>query len=114
MFNYSGIFSKIKQSASALSYGALYLSVALSPTLVHAQYKLKAGKGPFAKIVTWFQQLVDFMDGPFGEIVIVASLLLGVAVWVFAPKSGAVGLFLRGVVGGIIILNLAAWITSFR
>lgn len=69
--------------------------------------------GPFAKLGSWFQQYVDFIDGPFGKAVVIIALVIATAIWMFAPKEGMTSMALRIVVGGFVIFNVSAIIASF-
>jgi len=86
-------------------------SLGASPAL--AGYDLGTSEGPFSLITNWMQNFVDFMDGPAGVAMVVVSLIVGVAVWIWAPKSGAVGLIFRVVIGAIVVLNVGTWMASF-
>jgi len=92
---------------------ALLISL-LTTAYAHAGYSLGgSGSGPFAKLTEWMQDFIDFMDGPMGIGIVVISLILGVVVWIWAPKSGAVGVLVRVVIGAIVILNVGTWMASF-
>lgn len=73
-----------------------------------------SGSTTFAKLTAWFQDFVNFMDGPFGLAVVIISLILAVCTWMFVPKEGIAGPVLRVVVGAIVILNVTTFIASFR
>lgn len=65
------------------------------------------------KFEKFIQDWVSFFSGPFGVAVVVGSIILAVAVFVFAPKQGAMGLFARAVVAGVVILNLGSFMGGF-
>jgi len=86
----------------------------LTGVYAHAGYSLGGStSGTFGKLTQWMQEYVDFMDGPAALAVIVVSIIVAVCAWIWAPKSGAVGVLVRVVVGGIVILNVATWVASF-
>jgi type IV secretory pathway VirB2 component (pilin) len=67
----------------------------------------------FAGLTTWMQNFVGFLNGPFGTMVVVVSLILAFATWTMAPREGIVGPALRVVVSAIVILNVATWMGTF-
>lgn len=58
------------------------------------------------KVATFLQLLVDFAGGPGVALIVILSLIIGVAIWIVAPKSGAIMYLLRAIVGGIGIMNV--------
>ncbi len=70
--------------------------------------------GLFAKMGAFFQEVVDLMEGPFAIAMIVLSMVFAVAVFVWAPRSGALAVALRVVVGAFVIFSIPAWISAFR
>jgi len=44
--------------------------------------------------------------GPGVALIVIVSLIVGVAIWIVAPKSGAISYLLRAIVGGIGIMNV--------
>ncbi|WKB50505.1 hypothetical protein [Eleftheria terrae] len=111
-----GILQTMKSRASKLgpqlAPGAAVL--ALATDAMAGESIGSAGTGPFGMITEWLQMLVDFMDGPFGLAAVIISLLIAYCTWMFAPKEGIVGPTLRIAVGGIVVLNVGAWIASLR
>jgi hypothetical protein len=91
--------------------GGLFAILVAAPA--YAGYSIGTSTGPFALLTNWMQTFVDFMDGPAGIAVVVISLVAGVATWIWAPKSGAVGLILRIIMGAIVIMNIGTWMVSF-
>ncbi len=69
--------------------------------------------GPFAKLGSWLQDYVDFMDGPFAVAAVVLSLILALALWNFSPREGIMAVAMKAVITGIVILNIGTWISSF-
>lgn len=57
------------------------------------------------KVATFLQLVVDFAGGPGVAMIVILSLIVGVAIWIVAPKSGAIMYLLRAIVGGIGIMN---------
>ncbi len=79
----------------------------------NAGYDIQAPTtGPFIKLGNWFQDYIDFMDGPFGTMVVVLSIVFGIIAWNFAPKEGFMEKALKGVVSGIVLLNIGTWMGS--
>lgn len=100
---------------SIVSFKAMVVAV-VSVVLAapaYAGYALGGGTGTFGKLTQWMQDYVDFMDGPAAIAMIVVSIIIAVCAWVWAPKSGAVGVLLRVVVAGIVVLNIGTWMASF-
>jgi hypothetical protein len=94
---------------------AAYLFVLLTPVYVYAGTNIGTTSSPFfTKIVRAGQALVDFFEGPFALIFVVIGSILAIVIWVAAPKSGAVGLLGRAVVGGIVILDIPALISLYK
>ena len=101
---------------SIVSFKAALTAVmfALIAGPVFAGYSLGgSSSGPFGKITQWMQDYIDFMDGPAALGIIVVSIIVAVCALIWAPKSGAVGVLLRVVVGGMIMLNIGTWVASF-
>ena len=93
-------------------FAALMAVFLAGPTF--AGYSLGgSSSGPFGKLTQWMQDYVDFMDGPAALAIIVVSIIIAVCAWIWAPKSGAVGILVRVVIGGIVILNIGTWVVSF-
>ena len=65
------------------------------------------------KFEEYMQDWINFFSGPFGVAVVVGSIILAVSIFVFAPKQGAMGLFGRAVVAGIVIVNLTTIVAGF-
>lgn len=60
-------------------------------------------------LTTFIQTWVNFATGPWAVAVIAISLVIGIVTWILAPREGWLGWVARGVIGGIILLNLAPW-----
>lgn len=89
---------------------------ALMSSLAYAQEEVDIGtvdNEGFDLIVEWFQSFVNFMAGPAGIAVVVVSLVVAVATWVFAPREGLLGPVMRVAVGALVILNIGTWITTW-
>lgn len=72
--------------------------------------------GPLAKVTKLMQELVDFLGGAGILFVVFVSAVVGVGLWVIAPKAGsqAMGYIARTAVGAIVLLNLALLITWYQ
>ncbi len=78
-----------------------------------AAYNIGTTSQPWSqKIALWFQELVNLMEGPIGKALVFLSLLFVIAAWMWDPRNGAMGWAIRVVVGAILIINLAAFISS--
>jgi hypothetical protein len=78
-----------------------------------AGYTLPTGTetGFLQQVVTKMQEIASFVSSPLGAMVVLAAFIIAAASWVFAPKSGAVGLGLRAVAAGIVVFNITALIS---
>jgi len=105
---------RMKERVKTAAKCAAILGIMMGAQAAFAGYSIgSGGGGTFALLRTWFQDFVDFMDGPFGIAAVVISLVLAFATWAFAPKEGIVGPVLRIAMSGIVILNVATWMGSF-
>lgn len=93
---------------------ALFLALATSAQFAAAGPSIGSGGGSnFAVLRQWLQNFVDFMAGPFGLAVVIISIVIGFATWAMLPKEGIVGVIMRVVVAGIVIINVGTWVASF-
>jgi len=60
-------------------------------------------------LTAFIQSWVNFATGPWAVAVIAISLVVGIVVWMLMPREGWLGWVARGLIGGIILMNLAAW-----
>ncbi len=95
---------------SAFSAGAPSLARAATGAYTLPSVTLPSA---FGNIVTWMQNFVTFMTGPFGTAVVALSIVIAFAVWVFAPREGIVGPVARVVVAGFVLMNVATWMGLF-
>lgn len=70
--------------------------------------------GPLDGLIQAMQSVMNFLTGPIAVFVLAGSLMVAVALWMFAPKDGMMGGFLRIIAGGIVILNIPGWIVWFQ
>lgn len=72
--------------------------------------------GPLAKITKLMQELVDFLGGAGILFVVFVSAVVGIGLWIIAPKAGsqAMGYIARTAVGAIVLLNIALLITWYQ
>lgn len=63
-------------------------------------------------LTTLFQKWVTFATGPWAVAVIAISIAIGIAIWVFMPREGFMGWVVRGLIGGLIMLNLATYMSD--
>ena len=102
----------------AMIAGASGVAVAVFATIATEQAMAQVDIGTtdnegFALITEWFQAFVDFMEGPMGVAIVVLSLVIAVATWVFAPREGLFGPVIRVAVGALVLLNIGTWITTW-
>jgi len=87
--------------------------VLFTPLAAHAQdYDIGTADGPFAAIVDFLQDIVDLLGGPIAKFILFVSLVVFVGAWIWAPASGAVGGFLRLLIGIVVIINAGAFLVS--
>lgn len=87
--------------------------IILSPLSAHAQdYDIGTSTGPFQAIVDFLQDIVDLLGGPIAKFILFVSLVVFVALWIWQPASGAVGGFLRLLIGIVVIINAGAFLVS--
>ena len=60
-------------------------------------------------LTAFIQSWVNFATVPWAVAVIAISLVVGIVVWMLMPREGWLGWVARGLIGGIILMNLAAW-----
>ena len=63
-------------------------------------------------LTSFLQTWVNFATGPWAVAVIALSILIGLAVWVFMPREGPLGWIGRGIIAGLIALNLGTWMAD--
>lgn len=88
---------------SALIYGAMISKAFADNSTIDIG---TTGNGWFDKAVQFLQLVVNFAGGPGVALIVIVSLIIGVAIWIVAPKSGAIMYLLRAIVGGIGIMNV--------
>jgi hypothetical protein len=66
--------------------------------------------GPLSGLIDGMQSIMNFFTGPMAVFALAASLMVAVAMWMFAPKEGMMGSILRVIAGGILILNIPGWV----
>jgi hypothetical protein len=95
-------------AACTLAFG-----LSAGPALAQAGYTLPTGTttGFLQQVVTKMQELGSFTSSPLGAFVVLCGIIGAACCWVFAPKSGAVGMGLRAVSAGIAVFNIAAIIS---
>ncbi len=70
--------------------------------------------GWFALLGTLLQDLVNFLDGPWALAMIIISIIVMVCMWIWAPKDGAMGVFMKICVGAIVILNIPSFLALLQ
>jgi len=105
---------RLRQASKARAKLAAVAVAGLASAPAWAGYNVGTGGGTtWAQFRTWIQAYIDFMDGPFGTAAVVLSIVIGFAVWIFAPKEGIMGVLVRAAIAGMVILNVATWMGSF-
>lgn len=88
-----------------------------SPAFADAGYTLPSSgaSGILGNIERWLTQLVSFVTGPGAVAVAVLAFIGAAALWVFAPRGGAIGIAMRAIAATIVVFNLTAitvWFTA--
>lgn len=111
MTKIKNVFSLTKQKIKAFLILSLFMT-----TNAYADYDIGGSDtGIFARITSFVQDIVNFIDGP----VALAFSFLSIAglaiTWAVAPQAmKAMGLAVRIVIAVIIILNIGVWITALN
>lgn len=72
------------------------------------------GGSAFSLFRTWLQDLIDFMAGPYATATLIFTVIAGLAAWNYAPKEGLMGYVVRGIVTGVVCLNIGTWIAAMN
>ena len=67
--------------------------------------------GGFSLISDFFQKTVNLMIGPFAKGTIAITLIGAVLLWIAMPKEGVMGIICRAIIGALVILNIATWMS---
>ncbi len=90
------------------------ITASLMPFAAYAGFNIgTTGNAGFDTIVSWLQDFVNFMDGPGGLAMVIVSVVVAAATWMFIPREGVFGPVFRTVVGAIVIINVGTWISTF-
>jgi len=101
------------QKAVTLAQILIIAVIFFTPLSAFAQdYDIGTAEGPFAAIVDFLQDIVDLLGGPIAKFILFITLVVFVAAWIWAPASGAVGGFLRLLIGIVVIINAGAFLVS--
>jgi len=71
------------------------------------------GTGFIAQLEALMQSWINFVSGPLGVAVCVIAFVIAAILWVFAPRSGAVGMAVRAIAAVIVIFNLGSIVAAF-
>lgn len=71
------------------------------------------GSGILANVSSTMQDIGNFMSTTMGELACLAAFVLAALMWAFAPKSGALGMAVRGMAATVVIFNLTAIFAYF-
>jgi hypothetical protein len=71
------------------------------------------GTGILANVSSTLQDIGNFMSTTLGELACLAAFVIAALMWAFAPKSGALGIAVRGIAATIVIFNLTAIFAYF-
>lgn len=92
-------------------------AAALAPATSHAAagYTLpgSGASGILGQIETKMTELANFVSQPLGVFVVICAFVFAAALWIFAPKSGALSYGFRAVAALIVVFNLTAIVTYF-
>lgn len=99
-------------SPATLRFAMLMVILTGSPAFAQVAVDIgTAGTGPLAGLATFFQEIVDFMAGPWAIFVLAGGLILAIGLWVFQPKeSGAMQWLFRALFGGVMLMNIGGFI----
>lgn len=72
-----------------------------------------SGLGPiFDKLKGYFTEFQTFLSGPFGKMVMVASIVVAFAAWNFLPREGLFASVARGIITGVAIANAVTFAST--
>lgn len=100
-------------------YQALYFSCVyffFYACQAHADYDIGGpDSGPWAKLTTFVQDVVNLVDGPVALAFSFFSITGMALTWALAPKFvAALGVFARVTIAVVVILNVGAWIAAYQ
>ncbi|MCP6645546.1 hypothetical protein NL493_25510 [Klebsiella pneumoniae] len=96
---------------AALIYGSLITNAVAANSTIDVG---TTGNDWLDKIATFLQLMVDFAGGPGVAMLVILSLIIGVGIWIVAPKNGALMYLLRAIIGGIGIMNVGVLYTYLK
>lgn len=96
---------------AGLIYGSLITNAVAADSTIDVG---TTGNDWLDKVATFLQLMVDFAGGPGVAMLVIISLIVGVGIWIVAPKSGAIMYLLRAIVGGIGIMNVGVLYTYMK
>lgn len=64
--------------------------------------------GMFAGVVGVFNNIINFVSVPFAYFLIFVALALGIILWAWSPDNRALGMVLRAVIAGALIIGITA------
>lgn len=107
----------VKNPVIKMAVTALMVVGLASPALADEGYTLPSSgaSGILGNVEQWLTQLVSFVTGPAAVAIAVLAFIGAAALWVFAPRGGAIGVALRAVAATIVVFNLTAitvWLTA--
>ncbi|MDR6293803.1 Na+/melibiose symporter-like transporter [Inquilinus ginsengisoli] len=103
-----GYIGRLVAGTTTAAAAALYTTSAVAQKQVNIG-TVAAGNQGTTLLTSLFQKWVTFATGPWAVAVIAVSIAIGIAVWVFVPREGFMGWVVRGLIGGLIMLNLATY-----
>lgn len=106
-----GYLGRVLASAAAAATATFYATTAFAQKQVSIGTVAEGNQGT-TLLTSLFQKWVTFATGPWAIAVIAVSIAIGIAVWVFVPREGFMGWVVRGLVGGLIMLNLATYMSD--
>lgn len=93
---------------------ASVMFIALNPEIaLSAGYTLDAPtSGAFSQMGKFLKDFVAFMTGPFAITVSIIAMVVGGALWQFAPNESGMKIFAKIAVVMVVILNVGTWIAA--
>lgn len=91
------------------------MMVAVLASQAHATDIGAPSGGFFANIGAWMQDLVSFLEGPWGLFVPIVGLSIAIAVWMFSTRGNEqLGWVGRVVIGSLLIVNIPTTVIAIQ
>jgi hypothetical protein len=106
--NGRGLTVRVGKTARKIVVFSAPFCLAAGSALAQAGYTLPTGQttGFVQQTVTKMQEIASFTSSPLGAFVVLCGVIGAACAWVFAPKSGAVGMGVRAGAAGVAVFNI--------